>query len=379
MPRILHIINKLDIGGAEVMILDILKYANRDEFDYHILLPYGKGELDNRAESYGINLHYLDTDKSSGKLKLFRLAVKKIRELKPDLIHTHTRFSDFIGLFGGKLAGVKVRMMTIHQEGWYFLGSKPIFEGIFETFFVVRYAHHFAVISKGVEVYAKKYGLIPKTKMTLVHNGIDPERVVPPVKKGRSSLRAEMGIDEKEFVVIALGRLLIEKGFDILLNEFNKFRDRIGSGKLIIAGYGNMESELKKQAEDLGIKDQVVFYGKYDNPADLLRASDVFVHSSRIEGFGIVIIEAMATGIPVIASNVGGVPEIIEDGVDGFLFDHRQNGALSMLLERVYSHRDSAMEIGGKGKIKSHEKFHVRNTAANYENLYRRLLSRNGH
>jgi glycosyltransferase involved in cell wall biosynthesis len=374
MPRILHIINKLDIGGAEVMILDILKYANRDEFDYHILLPYGKGELDNRAESYDINLHYLDGDKSSGKMKLLRQGVDKIRELKPDLIHTHTRFSDLIGLYGGKRAGVKTRIITIHAAGFYFLDSMPLHEGLIE-YFVVRYASHFVVISKGVGEYIQKFGNVNPNFITLIYNGIDPERVCPEIINNRDAVRRNLGISEDEFVIVSMGRLIHEKGFDILLDEFKTYRNKTGNGKLIIIGYGKESGKLKEKASELNVAEHVIFTGKIDNPSELMRASDCFVLASRKEGFGITILEAMANGIPVIASDTGGIPEIINDGENGILVDVKKKSSISKAIESIQSDKEMVEKFIGAGKTTALEKFHVKHTSARYEDLYRELLS----
>ncbi len=374
MPRILHIINKLDIGGAEVMILDILKYANRDEFDYHILLPYGKGELDNRAKSYGINLHYLDADKSSGKMKLLKQGVDKIRELKPDLIHTHTRFSDLIGLYGGKRAGVKTRIITIHAAGLYFLDSMPLHEGIIE-YFVVRYASHFVVISKGVGEYIQKFGNVNPNYITLIYNGIDPERVCPERTTNRDAVRQKLGISKDEFVIVSMGRLIHEKGFDILLDEFKTYRDKTGNGKLIIIGDGKESGKLKEKASKLNMAEHVIFTGKISNPSELMRTSDCFVLASRKEGFGITILEAMANGIPVIASDTGGIPEIIRDGENGILVDIKQKGSISKAIESMQSDREMVEKFIVAGKTTALEKFHVKHTSARYEDLYRELLS----
>ncbi|MBU1022878.1 glycosyltransferase, partial [bacterium] len=269
MPRILHIINNLNLGGAEVVLLDILKYSNRDDFDFHILLPYGEGELDNRARDMGLNLHYLKSGKTSGKISLYIEGVAEIRRLKPDLIHTHTRFSDLLGLYGGRQAGVKIRMMTVHAAGLYFLDSKPLYEGIIE-YGVVRFASHFAVISKAVGEYIQKYGNVNPKLITLIYNGIDPERVCPKQIRERNLVRSELEIARDEFVIFSMGRLIPEKGFDILLDEFKIFRDQHGRGHLIIVGYGPQMDALNKKAKELSISQFVYFAGRIENPAELM-------------------------------------------------------------------------------------------------------------
>ena len=356
------------------MLLDILKYSNRDDFDFHILLPYGEGTLDNRARDLGINLHFLDSGKSHGKIKLYQEGVARIKNLKPDLIHTHTRFSDLLGLYGGKQAGIKTRMMTVHAAGLYFLDSKPLYEGIIE-YGVVRFAKHFAVISKAVGEYLQSYGNVNPDLITLIYNGIDPERVCPSIIKDRNQVRDELGIDKDEFVIFSMGRLIPEKGFDILLDEFKTFHDRCGKGFLIIVGYGTQKDALKKKADELGISQKVLFTGRIENPGEIMVSADCFVLASRKEGFGITILEAMANGLPVIASNTGGIPEIIHHQKNGLIFDIGQKNSLTTSLEKLFDDPALSQNLSKEGKKTALEKFHVKHTSKAYEDLYFKLLS----
>lgn len=376
MPRILHIINKLDLGGAEIMLLDILKYANHDKFDYHILLPMGEGVLDDLAKSQSLKLHYLENPQKKTKLQLFNDGVKFIRDLKPDLIHTHTRLSDMIGLYGGKKAGVPVRLMTVHAAGMYFLDSDSKIEGLAEMY-IVRYATHFAVISNGVKKYLQKNVRIPDTKITLIYNGIDPERVCPENIESRQNIRAQFGFKEQDFVIMFAGRLIHEKGVDILINEFNRFHKETGIGKLFIVGKGDESETLSKLVQVKQLEKQVVFHSEFGSLAALFQAADCFVMPSRQEGFGLVILEAMANGIPVIASNVGGIPEIIKHNANGILCDINRQGDIADALKTIHSDTDLVNALIQNGKTTAFENFHVKFTASNYEKLYRNLMSGN--
>jgi len=374
MPRILHVINRLAIGGAEVMLLDIIRNSNRAEFDFHILCPFGKAELDERAKSFGIEVHHLADDKSPGRIQLFSDGVKFIRNLKPDLINTHTRFSDLVGLVGGWRAGIQKRIMTVHAAGMYFLDSRPVHEGMIE-YYVARFAGNYVAVSDAVAGYIHKNGNIPVEKIVTIHNGIDPQRVSQPSTRSRADIRSLHAIGENKFLVLSIGRLIYEKGFDILVYEFAELLEKIHDVHLLIAGNGPEEQKLKRVARDLHVAENITFSGTFDNLTDLFCSSDCYVQPSRQEGFGLTILEAMSNGLPVIASDVGGIPEIIENETNGLLVSVRKCGDLSSAIERIHSDVALREKLLKTGRETSLDKFHISHTARKYEELYRKILA----
>jgi glycosyltransferase involved in cell wall biosynthesis len=376
MARILHIINHLGKGGAEVLLLDVLKYANHKEFEYHILQPYGRSDMDSQAEELGVQLHFLNGDEKSGRMKLLGEGIEKIKSLKPDLINTHTRFSDMIGLYGGKVAGVKKRMMTAHSSGMYFLDSKPLSQGVVE-YFVVRYACHFAAVSNSVREYLMKYGNIRDDRITVIYNGIDTQRNQGKVVSSKTGFRERIGLASSDYVVTSVGRLIPEKGFNHLIREFKIFSGKNTNAKLVICGIGPCADELKKQVNSLGIGNRIVFLDNKQDLPELFNASDCFVLSSRKEGFGLVLLEAMMSGLPVIGSNAGGIPEIVSNEVDGLIFNLRISGDLAHALDRLYSDKNLSTFLANAGRKKALEQFNVSVTSKKYEELYRTLLGLN--
>lgn len=374
MPKILHIINRLGLGGAEVMLLDIIRNSNRAEFDYHILLPHGKGELDNRAASFSIPLHYLLEGEKSGRFNLLREGIAFLKNFKPNIIISHTRFSDLIGLYGGSKAGIPLRIMTVHAAGMYFYDSWPIHEGIAE-YFVSRFAKHYVAVSREVIKYLQKYGNIPSEKITLIPNGIDPDRVCKTDIRNRDDVRKSLGFGKNQFVVLSVGRLIQAKGFDILLEEFANFAKKATDASLLIAGYGPEQNKLIRKTSRLKIADRAKFIGQYPNLSELLKSCDCYVMPSRQEGFGLSILEAMANGLPVIGNKVGAVPEIIENGVNGLSFSIRNKGELASRILDIYNDKKTALMYGENARKTALEKYHVKNTSQKYEELYRKLLS----
>jgi glycosyltransferase involved in cell wall biosynthesis len=375
MTRILHIINQLAPCGAEILLLNVLKYSNRKEFDYHIMLPYGEGELDYRAREMGVELHHLGGAKC-GHRKLLSQGVEKIKSLKPDLINTHNRCSDMIGLYGGKIAGVKKRMITVHQCGMYFLESKPFYMGVME-YFIVRYASHFVAVSNSVKEYVMKYGNIRDDRITVIYNGIDMEVWKKKPQSDRSAIRNSLGLSDDDFVVVAAARLFPEKGFDHLIREFRIFSSNRKNAKLVICGCGPSENNLKNLVKKLDLENRILFLGNIPYLREMFNAADCFALSSRKEGFGLAFVEAMASGLPVIGSNVGSIPELIRHEKDGLIFNIKISSDLAKMLDRIYSDKTFAAGLAVEGRKKALEQFDVTVTSRRNEELYGNLLGIN--
>jgi glycosyltransferase involved in cell wall biosynthesis len=263
--------------------------------------------------------------------------------------------------------------MTVHAAGMYFLDSSPFHEGLIE-YIVSRYAVHYVAVSNAVVGYLQKYGNIPSGKITLIHNGIDPERICRTDIRNRDDVRESLGFEKHHFIVISVGRLIPVKGFEILLREFSAFSKKAPDARLLIVGYGPEEDKIRKTIGDLKLNDRIKIIGRYDKLAELHNASDCFVMTSRQEGFGLAILEAMACGLPVIGSNVGAVPEMIEDRVNGLIFSTKNDGELALCISKIYENRNGARSMGDLARKTALEKYHIKNTSKKYEELYRRLL-----
>ena len=183
--------------------------------------------------------------------------------------------------------------------------------------------------SKGVDDY---FDWLPKNKRAVIHNPLAA------VEDDQSPLNIPLGANPKKKWVIAMGRLTYQKGFDLLLSAFQKIADRYPDWQLLILGEGELRLELENLKVNLGLTDQVLFLGVISNPFLLLKHSKLFVLSSRFEGFGNVLIEAMSCGLPVISTDCPSGPrEIIRDGIDGILVPNEDVLALAAAMARLMS------------------------------------------
>jgi len=224
-----------------------------------------------------------------------------------DIIHTQTRVTQVLGFFLSRARGVNM-VTTCHgffRPRW--------FRKIFPCWGCAVIA-----ISKPVAEHLKMDFNVPPAKVHLIPNGIDLDRFVKVTGETRSSARQKLNMGDAPLLGV-IARLSDVKGIDVLIRAMPLILKQVLSVKLLVAGQGPEEADLKELTQDLSLTDQVHFKNTIDQTQDLLPAFDVFVMPSLMEGLGLSVMEAQACGIPVVASRVGGLVDLIEDGKSGFL------------------------------------------------------------
>lgn len=294
-------------------------------------------------------------------------AVKKIVALKPDLIHGH--------LFGaGELAAYRAArtlgipfVVTVHGFDAH-RGFRRWVRGR-----VRRRAARVVAVSEALREYVMKTDRVHPERIMTIPNGIDTKRfrpktptIPPPVANGED----EGG---GSFTIVAVGRLVPEKAYDVLVRAVAKLRGF--NWQLQICGDGQERTRLKKLGKELRVSRQIKFLGAINNIPGVLRAADVFVHPSRTEGHGRAILEAMASGLPVIATSVGGTPEAITDGETGLLVPPDDPGMLAAAIRRIQADRELAQRLGARARAAVEEKFSVERMRASYKKLYADIAS----
>lgn len=278
-------------------------------------------------------------------------AVKKIIALKPDLIHGH--------LFGaGELAAYRAArkllvpfVITVHGFDEH-RGFKRWVRGR-----VRRRAARVVAVSEALREYVMKTDRVPSDRIVTIPNGIDTKKFRPGDKK-----------EEDIFTIVAVGRLVPEKAYDVLLRAVVTLRGF--NWQLQICGDGPERAHLKKLGKELRVSRQIKFLGAINNIPGVLRTADAFVHPSRTEGHGRAILEGMATGLPVIATSVGGTPEAIADGETGLLVSPDDPGMLAAAIRRVQVDRGFGERLGLRARAAVLEKFSVEKMRASYKKLY---------
>lgn len=364
--KILHIVFGLPIGGAEVLLEIICRRVDKQKYDIYVCSITDEGLLGSKIHETGVKLITLNSSLRVYSLativKLFLL----IRKIDPVIVQTHMFQANTLGRIASFLANVPVIIATEH--GFYRYKKK---RQIVIDWLLSHITDKIIVISEAVKNYISLRSKIPQNKFKVVYNFIDIEAFVP--KRDKNELRKEFGISALDFVIGSVGRIVKEKGYDILLNAMSLLKGRGYSFKYIIVGDGKYLSTLKANACATDLSEDVIFTGFRSDIADILQLFDIFTLPTLDEGFGISIIEAQTMGLPIIASSVDAIPEIIQNGYNGLLIPPNDPMALANGIEYLFKNAGRRSEIGGKARESVVERFSTSVGIKNLDDLYTQL------
>jgi glycosyltransferase involved in cell wall biosynthesis len=317
--KVLYGITKSNFGGAQRYVYELARGSKDRGFDTAVLLG-GQGVLKDKLESRGIRtltLPALDRDISLyNDIKEFFSIISILKKEKPDVFHTNSSKMGGLGALAGKIARVPKIIFTAHgfafNESNRSLLQKAILKCIY--WMIILLSDHTICVSESVKNRLETWPYI-KNKLVVIHNGIMPFDLV-----SREDARKELGIKPNTFVVGTIAELHRVKGLDILLRAWLDYTQE-HKAMLVIIGDGSEGENLNLLSKKLGIENSVYFAGFVDNARKYLLAFDVFVLASRSEGFPYALLEAGFASLPVVATSVGGVPEIIKEGETGLLVE----------------------------------------------------------
>jgi len=368
--KILYGITKSNFGGAQRYVYDLAKVMKAQGHDVAVLCG-GNGTLVEKLKEENIrviNLPYLQRDISIvDELRSLHFIFRTLFEEKPDIFHTNSSKMGGLGVVTARLAGVKRIIFTGH--GWAFNEPRPWWQRPvikFFTWLTIIGSHKTICVSEKTKKDVEKWPFI-KNKLEVIYNGIELFELVPR--------------EDNTFTVGAISELHKIKGLDVLLIAWSKFiknpaRTTVQSGrrqaKLVIMGDGEERENLENMARNLGISDSVDFRGFIENARTHLSSFDIFVMPSRSEAMPCSLLEAGISGRPVIATYVGGIPEVIENGITGALVPPEDPEALLSSLVLFYDNPRMRDRLGDFLKKSVEEKFSkekmISDTMRSYEN-----------
>jgi glycosyltransferase involved in cell wall biosynthesis len=249
----------------------------------------------------------------------------------------------------------------------------PLRTGVTTRFLYLHGVEMVVAISQGVHT-ALTEGNIPLSRIRLIPSGVDTMRFAPdPLVRER--LRSRYGIDTQTPLVVSVGALVERKGHDFLLTAAHLLKEKGYHLRYLICGEGPLHKTLESQVQTLGIAQEVQFIGFCPNVSEFLAAADFFVHVPLYEGLGVAVIEALAAGTPTIASRVGGIPELIEEGKTGILVPPQDAESLSRSLLHLLENPSLARQLGKAGQMFVRKHLDVSAMAQANEALYIELLA----
>ncbi|MEK7159709.1 MAG: glycosyltransferase [Patescibacteria group bacterium] len=355
MIKVCHVIGRLAYGGAERLLLDICRKIDKDKFQLSIIVLKRDNPLIEQFEDAGVEVKCIEK-KGKLDLSLTRRLAEYFKKTKPDIIHTHLFLADYWAGRAARSAGVKRIVSTKHDilsEDLIrdYLGRKAR-----------RKCDKVVAISKATREYLVETEKISCDQIEVIYNGIDINKFYC----------EKPAILEKEGLVIGtVGRLVREKGQKHLIRACRFIKNH--DWRLIIVGDGPLKKELSNLAISLGIADRIRFDGEQDDVRPALEEMDVFVLPSISEGLSLVILEAAAAGKVVVATKVGGVPEIIKNKENGLLFKPKSIEQLVGHLNWIDEHREEARKMAMSLQKRVMSDFDINKTIKEYEKLYEEL------
>ena len=326
--RVLHLVSSGGLYGAEQVILNLAQSERLISFVgalYNVHSP--NLDVTEEAEKRGLNTVVFHSRGRIDVTTVFRI-IRFLRQHQIDILHTHGYKSDIVGFLAALCSRAKW-VATNHV--WHPLSTKlRLYESV--DAFVLRFATRVVGVSREIrdDLIATN---IRSAYIRVIHNGIDVDRFRR--FRATKTLKATLGICDKDVVVTMIGRLSPEKGHRTFLQAAKEVSSNRNHVKFLIVGDGPMGEELRAEVARLNLENHVIFTGFRRDMPDMYALSDVMVNASTIEGLPMTILEAMASNVPVIATPVGGTPDVIKDGETGLLFDAQDVDALTKRIESL--------------------------------------------
>lgn len=355
MLRVLQVISDTNIGGAGRYLLTLLENHDRSRLRMQVLCPPGSLLIE-RCRGLGVEVFtspHLSGDRSFSCKNLVPLLLdirRLIKEQQIDLMHTHASFA---GRLAARLVGVPA-VFTRHRLDWE-APKKGIKKKAFTLINNLTSSRVIAV-SEAVRESLIAEGM-PRERIALIYNGIDVERFRQ--EAARSDARASLGLGSAP-VVGTVGRLEAEKGHRCFLEAAARIKKEYPDAVFLVVGDGSLAGDLKEQARNLGLEERVVFTGFREDVPQLMAAMDVLVVPSLTEAFGFSLVEGMCLGRPCVASSVGGIKEIAEDGRTALLAAPGDAGETAEKVLYLLRNKSAASEMGERAALEVERRFSAR-------------------
>jgi glycosyltransferase involved in cell wall biosynthesis len=383
--RVLRVIARLNMGGPTLHVAYLTKGLEERGYETTLVagsLARGEDSMAFEAEKLGIDavqIPQLHRDLSPlyDPMSVRRL-VEVIRDVRPHIVHTHTAKAGAVGRMAALLAGEARPPVLVHTFHGHVL--RGYFDPVRTEFFreterfLARHTTRLIAVGPEVRDDLVSLGVAPAEKFSVIRLGIDLEGRVAGEEEGED-LRRVFGIPPGRFVVGWIGRMTGIKRVPDVLETFKRLLDRGADAQLVLVGDGPERDHLEERARELGIARRTLFVGYQREIAPYLGLFDALLLPSANEGTPVVAIEALAARRPVVATRVGGVPDVVRDGVDGFLAGVGDVDALAARLDELA--RDPALRarLGEAGRDHVVPRYRVSRLVDDVDVLYRDLLA----
>ncbi len=374
--NLLYVFDNMEFGGGERVFAQIINRLSGKKYKIMVAcLP--TGAFIEKIKGSGVQIKSVDMRNRFNPGVILRLAGLMKRE-RVDIVHSQGARADFFARIAAKLAGVPFIVSTVPMpvEGF---DVNPIRKFIYMIFnrFSERFVDRFMVVSDALEKMMIEEHRIEPQRVVKIYNGIEKDEYCisdDEIVRGRSNFRIKADIGEDVAVVGVIGRLVWQKGFEYFIEAIPGVLKEFKEAKFLLIGEGELEDKLKVKSKKIKLKDKVIFTGFRNDIKDIMASVDVFVMPSLREGLPVVLLEAMAMKKPIVAANIEGIMEVLENGVSGLLVPPRDTKALTEAIVHMLDHKDKALQMGLTARRVVVERFGVDTMVQKVEEVYEGLL-----
>lgn len=370
--HILFVVNGLAIGGAEKKLLDLAGRLNPDAYRITVCSIGQGGPLESAFRGLGVEVLVIEK-KSRADLSMIRKVARLIRERDVDLVQTTLWLADVVGAFAARLAGgvpvISWETVTHGENDILRTGRRHV---ILYTIAMKRVRKIVAVSDEIKQTLIERRG-VPASKIETIHYGVDLDRFN--ASTGNVTVRRELGIPSTHLVIGSVARMEPYKGVAYLQQAAVRLCGEFPDLSFVFAGDGSLRAGLEEDVRRSGLAGRIRFLGFRDDVQSIMQAFDVFVLPSITEGLPNVILEAMASAKPVIATRVGGVPEAVIPGQTGLLVPSADAGALADAVRELIMNPSAVERMGRAGRKRAETCFSVRDEVKRFERLYGSIVN----
>jgi glycosyltransferase involved in cell wall biosynthesis len=349
--NVLFVVPDLPVGGAERHLTLLVSAMDKSRFRPSVICIGEEGELFGQLPKDGVDARALHLGGKKNMLRSFRELAAIMRRTRPDVVVVRGYNAEVLGRLAARVSGVKHTVVWVHSLGD--IGARTRSRSLAERV-LSRFTTQYFGAAEAQRSHIVNDLHCPDRKIKIIPNGVDSSLYY---FDGDRSVLAEFDIDPSDPVVGVIAALRPEKDHQTFLRAARLVIDDVPAARFLIVGDGELRSSLETLSAELGITDNVRFTGTRSDVRQLLCAMDVFTLTSTSECFPLSVLEAMACSRPVVCSDIGGIPEMVEDGVAGYLVPPRSPGLLAARLKDVLSDPELARRMGEAGRHRVETEF----------------------
>jgi glycosyltransferase involved in cell wall biosynthesis len=370
--RILLLSTSMGMGGADKQILTAAEQMRAEGHELLIISLTELGPMGLEARSLGIPTESLEMSRGVADPRALVRLIRLVRSWKPDVVHSHMVHANLMArvlrLFV-RVPAVVSTIHNIHEGGAHLMLGYRLSNALVDQMTVVSEA--------AAERFVRER-IVPRELLRVIPNGVDVDLYANIPPGTRESLRRALGVD-RAFVWLAVGRFEVAKDYPTMLRAFARVREREPGAVLLLVGRGSLQAETEALARELGVEGSVRFLGVRNDVPEIMTTADGYVMSSQWEGMPMVLLEAAAAALPIVATQVGGNQEVVRHDESGFLVPPSDADALSRAMLRLMGLAElqrRAMGQRGRDHVERHYGLH--RTVERWKEVYREVLSREG-